>query len=62
MCLISSFHSTVFTQWFNTSTRLGPPLKIFTQECDMVQRYIWEHHDGERDEAGAGRRSIVTLT
>ena len=38
MCLISSFHSTVFTQWFNTSTRLGPPLKIFTQECDMVRR------------------------
>jgi hypothetical protein len=27
-----------------------------------VRIYIWEHHDGEHDDAGVGRLSIVTLT
>ena len=33
--------SVVFTQWFNTSTRLGPPFQICTQGCAMINAAHW---------------------
>ena len=35
---IQIYSPIVFTEWFNTSTRLGPPLQICTQDCAIMVR------------------------